>query len=130
MGIKLLLAVLAEAEDRIEAAPSHEEEHRWIVFHSFMVATYVVSLRGLEGFLLDLDGLTRHKSQDGSHYWGRSKEHQDWSHLVPCIPIASSGIDIHQSVNRLMDIKVKLGFVKGPDISGRDGQILSVQCIH
>ena len=57
MSIDLLLAILSDAEDRIAVAPSREERHRWIVFHVFLVVTCAVSLRGPEGFLLDLDGM-------------------------------------------------------------------------
>ena len=136
MSIELLLAILSDAEDRITSAPSREERHRWIVFHSFVVVTYVVSLRGPEGFLLDLDGLNRHKSRGGQRYLviallGQIKgEHQDRSHLIPCIPVTRSGINVRRSLDRLLRTQEKLGFTKGPAIAGRDGRVLSAQCIN
>jgi hypothetical protein len=61
MSIDLILAVLKQAEDRINDAPTARERNRWIVFHTFSVVTYMISLRGTEGFLLDVDGLQQHR---------------------------------------------------------------------
>ena len=53
----LLLALLQTLENRIQEAEDDLELNRWIVMHSFAVVTYVLSLRGPEGFLVDLEGL-------------------------------------------------------------------------
>ena len=66
MSIPLLLETTKAIEGRIKEANiplvSPRELNRWIVFHTFGVVTYVVSLRGPEGFLIDLKGL--HDSWD------------------------------------------------------------------
>jgi hypothetical protein len=56
MSIPLLLATTQAIEERIQSAPTSRELNRWTVLHTFVVVTYVVSLRGPEGFLIDLEG--------------------------------------------------------------------------
>jgi hypothetical protein len=96
MSLDLMLVVLKQVEDR--DAPTDREKNRWIVFHSFSVAAYVISLRGTEGFLLDIDGIRRHRQPETSDHviialLGKIKgEHHDLAHLVPCVPITGSGI--------------------------------------
>jgi hypothetical protein len=46
MSISLLLRVLTEVEVRIASAPSGFDKHPWILFHTFVTVTYVISLRG------------------------------------------------------------------------------------
>jgi hypothetical protein len=61
MSLDLVLAVFNQVEDRLLDAPTAQEKNRWIVFHSFLVVAYVISLWGTQGFLLDIDGLRRHR---------------------------------------------------------------------
>jgi hypothetical protein len=61
---RLLLLVLELVNRKIESATSGGEEANWIVFGTYVVITYVVSLRGSEGLLLDLQGLLEHKPVD------------------------------------------------------------------
>jgi hypothetical protein len=118
MSNKLFLRLLEDVERRIEGAPSPRDKHRWIVFHAFSVVSYVLSLRGREALLLDLEGLHRHwKSTDGT--WdsdgqrylivplqGMVKgETNDRDHLLPCIAQTSSGINVRLSLERLMTEK-------------------------
>lgn len=65
----LVLAIIEEANARIKAADSFEEKHRWIAFCCYSAISYVISLRGNEGFLLDLDGLNRHNSDSRKDYF-------------------------------------------------------------
>ena len=55
-SIKLLLKIISASDQRILEEESDHERHRWIVFSSYIVITYVLSLRGSEGLLLDLKG--------------------------------------------------------------------------
>ena len=55
--MNLLLRLLEKTEERIENANIPSESHKWVVFSAYAVVCYVVSLRGVEGFLLDLAGL-------------------------------------------------------------------------
>lgn len=64
--IKLLLILLEKADERIDNINISGEMHKWIMFSTYTVVCYVVSLRGVEGFLLDLAGLFR--------YWNEEKK--------------------------------------------------------
>jgi hypothetical protein len=76
-----------------------------------MAACYTCSLRGREGFLLDLDGLNRKFTAGGDKcvaiaLLGRIKgETDDRDHLLPCVPVTSSGIDVKALVARLIEFK-------------------------
>jgi hypothetical protein len=60
MSTKLFVRLLDNVERRIEGAPSARDKHGWIVFHSFSVVLYCLSLRGRETLLLDLEGIHCH----------------------------------------------------------------------
>jgi hypothetical protein len=51
---ELLLAYLCGLEFRIADATSWSKLNRWLVVGAYLVVTYVISLRGSEGFLFDL----------------------------------------------------------------------------
>jgi hypothetical protein len=136
MSIPLLLATTRAIEERIQSAPTSRELNRWTVLHTFVVVTYVVSLRGPEGFLLDLEGLNRHwKGEKEGHFIialrGKIKgEHNARCHLLPCVPITgNTGLRIRESVARLMILKSKQGMTDGPAISKENGNLFSSRAI-
>jgi hypothetical protein len=85
LSTSLLLAYLKKIEFRIGDSETMSELNRWIVLGVYSVVTYLVSLRGSEGFLLDLGGLIIHRidnKQDQSYFliplMGKVKgEHHD-----------------------------------------------------
>jgi hypothetical protein len=128
MSTPLLLKLLSEVELRIDDAPSPRDLNRWIVFHSYVVVTYVVSLRGPEGLLLDLAGLRRNwgTGSDGTYFFvallGKIKgEQYDRCHLIPCSNVTSSGIDIKASIERLLAYKETKKVVDGPAMTDDKG---------
>ena len=133
MSMELLLLVLDEAETRLEGAASVREVHRWAVFHTYSIICYVVSLRGSEGLLLDLEGLLHHWSdQEERHViitlQGQVKgETGDRDHLLPCVARTLSGIQVRSSLERLIALKSRRGFVDGPAISDLHGQVYSTR---
>jgi hypothetical protein len=114
MSIPLLVATLKTIEDKMQSTPASRKVNRWTVVHAFISMTYVVSLRGPEGFLLDLDGLNRHWiDESGSHFIiaFRRKlkgEHNARCHLLPCVQVTGTGLRIRDSVKRLLDLKASL----------------------
>jgi hypothetical protein len=133
MSLELYLKVLEEAELRISGAASVRELNRWVVFHTYAVVCYVLSLRGTEGLLLDLEGLHRHwGSGDGTYVvvtlQGTIKgESNDWDHLLPCVAVTSSGVDVKSSLERLMALKKRKGLVDGPAISDEAGRVFTTR---
>ena len=132
----LILAIIEEANSRIKAADSIEEQLRWMAFTCYSAISYVISLRGNEGFLLDLDGLNRHNSESLKDHFiiallGKMKgEANGEAHLIPCINETSSGIPIRKLVFRLIKKKRKLGFVDGPAISDVNGKLFHSRDIN
>jgi hypothetical protein len=103
------------------------------------VVSYVLSLRGPEGFLLDLSGLQRYWSEvhteQQKEYMiialrGEIKgEHNQREHLLPCSPTTGSGIDVKASINRLITLKEAQGRKSGPTISDEAGVIFSARAM-
>jgi hypothetical protein len=133
---QLMIRVLLEAEHRIDAAPSQADLNRWIVFHSYALVCYVVSLRGCEGLLLDLQGLQQKWGAGGNNYvvialLGKIKgETGDWAHLLPSVHVTSSGINVHESLERLLDFKKSIGQISGPAVSDTRGKIFTTQTLN
>lgn len=133
MSTDLYLKVLEDAETRIEGAASPRDLNRWIAFHTYAVVSYVLSLRGREGLILDLEGLHRHwNSGDGTYVivtlQGTVKgESNDRDHLLPCVLKTSSGVDVQRSLKRLMDFKAARGMSDGPAIADLGGRAYSTR---
>ena len=53
---KLLMKVLEAAEKRRRQMDNLKDKHIWTVFFTYAVMSYVLSLRGNEGFMLDIEG--------------------------------------------------------------------------
>jgi hypothetical protein len=128
--------VLEEADIRVEAAMSPEESNRWIVFHTYAMLCYMVSLRGCEGLLVDLDGLNRKWRVGEDEYvvvalLGKIKgEAGDRAHLLPSLTVTSSGIRVREKIKRLLDFKRSIGQVIGPAISDIKGKIYSSRSLN
>jgi len=130
VSTELLLKVLNYAEQEIVSNEEEMDKHRWVVFSAYITVTYVISLRGPEGFLLDLAGLRKHWNQDRDYLiiplLGKIKgEHHDLAHLIPCVPKTKSGITIKNILFRLINEKEKFGMRTGPAISDSKGQPFS-----
>jgi hypothetical protein len=132
MSIELLLKMLETVEMRLNDAPSPRELNRWIVFHTYASVTYVVSLWGPEGLLLDLAGLHRNwgTESDDSYFFlallGKIKwEQHDRCHLIPCSNETQSGILVKNSVERLLPYKQTKKIMDGPAITDDNGRPLT-----
>ena len=128
---KLILTILEYAQGRLEDNISINENDRWLVFISYCVITYTLSLRGTEGFYLDLEGLNRFKENVTDRHFvipllGQVKgEHHDRCHLFPCVKETSSGIKVFYWIDCLRQHKENLGFKDGSSISDLKGKVLS-----
>lgn len=133
MPIELLLLFLKGIEQRIEGNTSRTERHKWIVLATYISVTYVLSLRGAEGLLLDLGGINTYWERgDGTYIivplLGKIKgEQHDVVHKIPCVPVTSSGINVKAQLERLRSIKADLRYFDGPAISDSEGKLLSAK---
>jgi len=131
----LLLELLRKVENEIYTAENPQENHFWIVFSAYIVVSYVVSLRGPEGLLLDLHGLQKHWRNTNDYVvlalLGKVKgESQDLAHLIPCVTKTKSNIDVKKILERLIVTKRSLGFSQGPAISDFQGNVLSTTILN
>jgi hypothetical protein len=140
MSQELLHKVLKVAGLWIEDTVTTRDHNRWIVFHAFVVVTYVVSLRGSEGLLLDLGGLIcQWEKGDRSciviALLGKIKgKHHECCHLLPSVLVTQSGVRVAESLGRLIASKRQNGFEDGPAISDEKGEAYSSRaiddCLH
>ena len=93
----------------------------------FFCFCFVVSLRSPEGLLCDLEGLIDH-FDDTRHYviitlLGKVKgEHHSRQHLLPCVPVTSSGIEVKIWMKRVMTVHAIKGRTVGPLFVDPDGE--------
>ena len=133
MSHELLKEFLYKIEQRIDSAEHDNERHDWIVFAAYVTISYVISLRGNEGTMLELRGLRRHWKDDKTKHFiivlfGKLKgedSHRD--HLIPCINTTNSRIRVKHVVQRLIEVKETLGFFDGPAISDSKGFVYTTK---
>jgi hypothetical protein len=100
--IELLLVVLEVVEQRLTDAESLVEKVWWVQVGTYMTICFVLSLRGPEGFMLDLHGLRKYllKGHDDPDcpfvvvpLLGRfkGKEHHR-QHLLMAVAVMNSGL--------------------------------------
>lgn len=135
LSIRLLKAIITSVETRIATAGSFESYHKWSIFSAYVVLTYVLSLRGSEGFILDTQGILDNWTKGGDKYiiialLGKVKgEHHRRLHLLPAVHITSSGINVKDTVLRVLKIKRKLNLKDGPLISNEKGILLPSRAV-
>ena len=118
-----LMRMCSEASDK-------EEKFNLVVFGSYVVVTYVISLRGSEGLMLDLTVINRELMSDRDYciiaLKGKVKgesSHRD--HLFPTCIQTSSGINVRRWLRMLSAAQAMAGRNGGPAITGWDGSLLS-----
>lgn len=123
LSLNLLMAVLDLSEQWRAKETSIHHKHTWSVFTAYVVVSYVLSLRGNEGFLLHIDETIQNwKRNDGRFFYialfGKIKgEQAKRLHLIPCINQTGSGIKVKFIIQRLIQEKVTLHIAKGWMIS-------------
>jgi hypothetical protein len=133
MSTNMIVALMKKVSNRIEGAAADRERVEWLVFGAYFIVSYVLSLRGVEGLLLDLEGLLRHESKgNDSHFvvalLGKVKgEQHDRCHLLPCASITSSGIPVRMWVLAAMRAKEVAGLKDGPLVSHHDGRVCNTR---
>lgn len=130
MSNQLLLKLIQKAEGYITEDFRCEETAAWIVFVTYVVISYVVSLRGNEGQMLEIGGLKKHWIGNKRSYviivlWGKIKGEDSYrEHTIPCINTTKSGINVRYTLERLLKLKETQGLTDGPAISDIKGLLL------
>lgn len=98
LSLDLLVDVIKEAELLLQNSSYMEEEHQWLSFVTYVPVSYVLSLCGSKGFLLDLKRICANWTRsDGSYFivalLGKIKGENIYrQHLIPFSHVTSSGI--------------------------------------
>jgi hypothetical protein len=135
MSTELVVKLLRQVAHRMETSLGSEEQFKWLSFGTYSVISYVLSLRGPEGLLVDLEGMLKYEEKGGDRYFivallGKIKgEHQDRCHLLPCACITQSGIRVKEWVKALIQEKKNQGQVNGPLFTDRDNVIWTTHAL-
>ena len=123
--------LIRRGNERYEGSENEEDRNIWSSFLVYAALSYVLSLRGSEGFMFDLDSTNRHRDRnDGSYLtiglMGKVKgETQDRCHLLPVVNITGSGINVKYLLDRHLALKRRQGLERGPGISNTKGEIMN-----
>jgi hypothetical protein len=104
----------------MESLAEPEEQLRWLVFGTYSVLSYVLSLGRSECLLVDMKVMIKYEKKVSNKFFivallGKVKEeHQDRCHLLTCAAITLSGINVKVWVQALMQEKIIHGPVEGP----------------
>jgi len=134
LSVPLLKLVLRKLEIKFRNSETTEDKHLFISILSYVAVSYTLSLRGPEGFMIDLQGLLKYHNKTSEYciitLLGRLKgESHDLTHLIPCTNITDSGIQIRRIVDTLISFKASQGFISGPAISNHEGKLLSAKSV-
>jgi len=131
ISIEVFMALLDEFRIRIDEAEG-DEKAELISVNAYTVLSYCGSLRGNEGFMLDLDALIRgfHLGETGEHEHviaplrGRFKnEIGEREHQVVLPPRTQSGIKPREALAALIRVRRAQGRTIGPAFCGPDGRV-------
>ena len=133
LSTTLIVAILQEVMKDYENSDKHTK-FDLIVFGSYLVVSYVISLRGSEGLMLDLSVINRELKTSRDFcviaLKGRVKgETIDRDHLFPCVFQTSSGIDVQKWLKMLSCAHRMFKRQGGPAITNHVGEILSISQI-
>ena len=142
---QLMQHLLARVETKIidlKGVANKTARHRWIYAGSYFAISYVISLRGPEGLLLDLEGLRKyfnsHFGDDGKPekhviiaLLGQVKgEHNERQHLIPCVNVTKSGINVRRWLRRTIAVNFSEGRVTGPAFCDEKGVVLPTRVMN
>ena len=134
LSIPLLLELIKRMEYRLSNLTEEEDKHIISSILTYFITSYIISLRGPEGFLLDLRGLNEHWNDSATYVTisliGRLKgERHDLTHLVPCVKTTSSGINFYRFLSNHLSLKAQANLKSGPAISDMEGRVLSSKIV-
>jgi len=97
----LVLRLIEEVRNGISTAQDRASKFDLVIFGSYVVISYVISLRGSEGLMIDLAVINRELDRNLDYriigLKGRVKgEAVDRDHLFPCVSKTSSGLDVER----------------------------------
>jgi hypothetical protein len=115
---------------------------RWIFAGTYFAISYVLSLRGPEGLLMELEGCRKyfasHFGSDGDPakhvviaLLGSVKgEHNERQHLLPSVNVTKSGIQVRRWVRRTIASNFSNNRMSGPAFCDEKGVVLTTRAMN
>ena len=115
----LMVKLLSTVEAKVKMSEDADERCRWVMAGCYFCFCYVVSLRGSEGLMVDVAGLSDLGIAKPGFViiplLGQVKgEDHTRQHLIHCVNVTDSGIQVRKWVTRLKKLHEVTGRVKGP----------------
>jgi hypothetical protein len=115
----LMVRLLLVTEEKSVDAEVLEDRERWVMAGAYFCFCFVLSLRSTEGLMTDLQGLLKYRGASADFVIiplkGQVKgESHTRHHLLHCVNVTDSGINVRAWVRRLMAIHLMRGRVEGP----------------
>ena len=115
----LMVKLLSTVEAKVKMSEDADERYRWVMAGCYFCFCYVVSLRGSEGLMVDVAGLSDLGIAKPGFViiplLGQVKgEDHTRQHLIHCVNVTDSGIQVRKWVTRLKKLHEVTGRVKGP----------------
>jgi hypothetical protein len=134
LSIEVMLEYMKRLDSKLLQAVDEEESDLICSVGAYSVLTYASSLRGNEGFLLDLFGLRTHIDKgkhDTTHphvvatLLGRLKgEEGERYHMLLMASETASGLEVRKWLERLVDLREGQGKFHGPAFDDGNGQVI------
>ena len=114
-----MLKLLALAENKARGSTDVDDRYRWLMAGCYFCFCYVVSLRSSEGLMVDVEGIRDLGEASMDHVviplLGQVKgEDHTRQHVIHCVNVTDSGINVRRWVNRLRSLHRVMNRVKGP----------------
>ena len=122
----LMRELLSCVEGKAVNATTIGERHTWVMAGAYFCFSYVLSLRGSEGLLTDLEGMEEHFEGRENYVvvplLGKFKgEHHTKQHLMSSVNVTDSGIRVRLWGTRLLAIHRSQGRTRGPAFINNKG---------
>ena len=106
------------------------KRNKWVMAGAYISISYVLALRGNEGFMLDIKELLKNKGLKKNIVWltlsGVVKGQKKVTlHQLRSVPVTNSGIDIEAWRNRLITVHEEAGRSEGPAICDDNGFLMT-----
>ena len=137
LDVRILLLILKNLEKDACEAVEHKIKREAIILGFYLIVAFTCSLRGNEGFMIDLNGLIDHvydgkREDDKDHphvvitLLGRFKN--EWGerwHIMLAAAKTASGLEVRKWLEMFLVVMLSEGRYEGPAICEEDGTVMA-----
>jgi hypothetical protein len=127
--------VLDHCQDQARLTVRFEDGAGWIIVGAFFAFALVLSLRGPDGFMFEINLLNTHKARHKELVWlpiiGKLKgDDHSKTHFLRSVPTTGSGIGVEKWRDWLLAIHHHAGRTHGPAMCDAQGFLLTTERIN